>query len=92
MTFPFVRGGSARTDNSHSSSSFGMGDNQKSATEGVANREVPILSNRVVGIVKRCGQWIVEHSHGFVERDTVFSKIALGLFRIPLKLHISLAL
>lgn len=64
-----------------------MSDNKESATRGVADRDVPPLSNRMIGIFKSGGQRIVEHSNGFVERYAVFSEIALGLLRIPFELH-----
>ena len=53
----------------------------------VANGNEPPLADGVIGIIESSGQGIIKHGYCFVKGHIVFSKISLGLFEIPLKLH-----
>ena len=56
-----------------------MGYHEQAATRRVTNRNEPALADRMTGIVKGCGQRVIEDGNRLIERYPVFLYIAFGL-------------
>lgn len=64
-----------------------MSDNNQPTGDGLAEKEQPLLSDGMIGVVDGHRERVSKSRRCFVETYAVLSKVTLRLVAVPLELH-----
>ncbi len=64
-----------------------MRNDKQSSTRGAPDSDKAVVTDRMIRVVEGRGQRVIENGDRFVEGDSMFREISLGLRPIPFKLR-----